>query len=232
MSKISFFQVPATAEAGKVAPSAVLWGCRLSIAERQHLHEQSASSSIDELWLPLADAWSGKSKQDLRSHPVAEAYCRFYQSIGLNPKDYPPSAMNLVQRFLLKWQPGKVRRINPLVDAANVASAETLVPIALLNAAGLAGDLQLDLSREGECFQGFGQDAPYAVTAGTLVLRDSEKVVSLFGYRDGQATAVSTSTTDLCLLACQVQGVATEHVQDALNKVVSVLDRHYVVTAH
>lgn len=205
------------------APGARLLRLQMGLTKRS----DPEPFSLDCEWQQASRDWVGRTRDQLRAHAVAQAYCEFLRQLGINPNKNPPSAMNLVQRFLLNWQPGRVRSVNQLVDWGNLASAESLVPIAMLNGDAICGALLLDVSEPGDEFLGFGMSAKEFVPPNTLILRDEEQVISLFGYRDAQATAVDADTTQLCMLACEVPHVSRELVIGALARAA-----RYIMRSH
>lgn len=195
------------------------------MAVRVDLPDGKTFAARDDLaaWTALHQRWTGTTKQALRSHPVASAYIELYRQAGINPKDHPPAAMNLVQRFLLGATLGRLPRINTIVDAVNLAAAETLVPLAALDAQKLSVPLCLDLSGAGEEFLGFGYTQPETLAAGTPVLRDNTGIVSVFCYRDGQKFAISSDTRSVLVLACSVSGIDSRLPEQALARVLALL---------
>ncbi len=165
----------------------------------------------------------------MKQDATAAAYCDFYRQIGLNPNRQPPSALNLVQRFLLAEKLTRIPLVTPVVDAANLASAETLVPIAVFDADRLACPLRLDRSLPGEQFLGFGYVEPEDLQPGTIILRDRERALSIFCYRDGQYQAVSADTRNILLIACRVTDIEIKLVETALERTKELLSQSFGV---
>ncbi|MFN3268498.1 MAG: phenylalanine--tRNA ligase beta subunit-related protein, partial [Zestosphaera sp.] len=63
----------------------------------------------------------------LKDNEVIRAYRNFYWKIGIDPTKTRPSSEALIRRLLR----GSFPRLNLVVDAGNIASAETLVPIGI-----------------------------------------------------------------------------------------------------
>ncbi len=178
---------------------------------------------LADAWSVLHQRWTGTTKAALRNHPVAAAYIDLYRQSGINPKDHPPAAMNLVQRFLLGPSLTRVPRINVVVDCVNLAAAQTLVPLAVLDADALALPLLLDLSSSGDEFLGFGYKHGELLPPGTPVLRDRDGIVSVFCYRDGQAFGIKPETRSVVLLACCAGGIEPNLPQEALERALALL---------
>lgn len=177
-------------------------------------------------WAAVRATWRGRSRDDLRAHPVAAAYIALYGALGINANKMPPSAVNLVNRFAIGNGADKaIPRIHPAVDAGNVVQAETLMPVAVFDADAIDGALLFDASRPDDVFTGFGFTSPEAVQAGRLVLRDSSKVISEFCYRDCQATAVTAGTMRLCVVIPVAPSLDDQKAQSAMRRLVDLISR-------
>lgn len=176
-------------------------------------------------WADLHKRWTGTTKAALRCDPVAAAYIDLYRQAGVNPKTHPPAAMNLVQRFLLGPTLARVPLINTVVDCVNLAAAQTMVPLAVLDADALALPLLLDLSSSGDEFLGFGYTHAELLPPGTPVLRDRNGIVSVFCYRDGQAFGIKPKTRSVVLLACCAGGIDAKLPLEALERAVTLLQK-------
>src|SRR2546427_6186445 len=73
-------------------------------------------------------------------------------------------------------------RINALVDAYNLASAEMRIALAAFDKAKLRGDLRMRRSRLGEEFLGIGMQAPVALTGLVVVCEDADRLGALYAY--------------------------------------------------
>ena len=150
----------------------------------------------------------------LKSHPVVRAYRDFFWRIDVDPTKTRPAGEALVRRIL---SGRRIPLINNVVDAGNIASIETRVPIGIYDLSRVKGSLTLRLSREGEEFMPIGKP-PTRLRAGLPVLADDEKILHLFPHRDSEYTKVTESTRDVLALACGVPGVEDELVEEALRK--------------
>lgn len=178
-------------------------------------------------WEQIHTAWRGKSKAEVAAVPAMAAYQNFYQQIGLNPKKYPPSVQNLIQRFFIKDELDRLPLIHPIVDAVNVAALQHLIPLGVFDAECVSGDIHLTFTQGGEAFQGLGDSEPEALPEGLLVLADDEKILSRFCYRDSEVQKVTDATQHVWLLGCQVPGVDEVAVQEALSAGLEYMSRAY-----
>ncbi len=150
---------------------------------------------------------------DLREHPVVRAYRDFYWRIGIDPTKQRPSGEALVRRAIR----GSIPRINNVVDAGNIASMETFVPIGLYDLDRVRGELKLRFANEGEIFRPIGGKDD-RLEKNQIVLADDEKVLHVFPYRDSRETMIRKETRNVLIVACGVPGVERAVVETACKK--------------
>lgn len=185
------------------------------------------NTDFTEEWNQIHSVWKGKSKAEVAAVPVMASYQEFYKKIGIDPKKYPPSVQNLIQRFFIKEELTKLPLIHPIVDAVNVAALQNLIPLGVFDAECVSGDIHLTFTQGGESFQGLGELQPETLPEGLLVLADDEKVLSRFCYRDSEVQKVKDTTRHVWLLGCQVPGVTDQTVKQALEAGLELLKRGY-----
>lgn len=192
-------EIARSADVQAQLPGVHVWGVRLRVDD---LREESWQDAISEAHAQ----WQGKSRSEVLSAGTHGAYAAFMTSLGLDSKKHPPSVANLIIRCFTKPEV-RFPRINPIVDAVNIAALQSQISLGAFDADCVEGELQLSYSRGGETFLGLGASSPVTLDAGQLVLCDAVKVLSLFSVRDSQAQAIGSDTRNLWLLACQVPGV-------------------------
>ena len=207
----------------KLLPGVRVIGCRTTLALR------SPSDYIvrAEDWRRLHRIWRGKTKAEVAAEPRIAAYIDLYKQMGLNPKKNPPSIQNLIKRFLIRDTLERYPVIHPIVDAVNVAAVESLTPMGVFDAETVEGDLLLALTEGGELFRPIGAESSMVLSPGVLVLRDDVKVLSQFGYRDGDAQKVTSATSSVWLLGVQVPGIEDSSVEQALDRALELIERTY-----
>lgn len=155
-----------------------------------------------------------KSLEELKENPVVRAYRSFYWRIGVDPTKVRPSGEALARRVL----GGRgLKPIDPIVDAGNLASAETLVPIGLYDTDRVPGDLLFTLSKGDEEFLPIGGGTE-KLNAGLPLLYSEGIVMHLYPHRDSRLTAISPSTTKVVGVSAGVPGVEKTLVLEALGK--------------
>ncbi|NOZ58400.1 MAG: hypothetical protein GXO66_02300 [Euryarchaeota archaeon] len=155
----------------------------------------------------------------LKDNAIVRAYRDFYWRIGIDPTKLRPASEALVRRILA----GKpLPEINNLVDAYNLASAMTLIPMGAYDAGKIKGELRIRTS-QGERFVGIG--GKEITTKGEIVLSDDEKVLSIYPYRDADATKITASTKTAVVVLCGVRGVDRDYLRRSARKTLEIISR-------
>ncbi len=161
------------------------------------------------------------SLDSLRNDPIVRAYRDFYWRIGIDPTKTRPASEALVRRVLR----GSFPRINIVVDAGNIASVETLVPIGLYDLGRAKLPLKITLSRGGEVFKPIG-GKPETLSPNVPVLVDSRgTVMHVYPHRDSVDTMIREDTKDALIVAAGVPNVPVELVKKAAERVAQLLTK-------
>ncbi|MDD3856878.1 MAG: phenylalanine--tRNA ligase beta subunit-related protein [Methanoculleus sp.] len=156
----------------------------------------------------------------IKDEPLFRAYRDFFWKVGVDPTKTRPASEALVRRILA----GKVLpTINTAVDAYNLASVRTGIPIAAFDAGTLSGALAMRFAEEGEEFLGIGMAAPVTLHKNQVILTDEDAIVAVYPYRDSDATKITLATTTVHIVACGVPGVEREKVRSAYELAVAYL---------
>lgn len=149
---------------------------------------------------------------ELKDVPIFRTYRDFFWEMGIDPTKTRPAAEALVRRVL---QGKTLPTINTLVDAYNLASLASGIPLAAFDLRSLEGDLTMRFAREGEEFLGIGMDESTRLDGGEMVVSDSEKLIAIYPYRDSEETKVNLGTDAVLLMVCGVPGVEGKALEDA-----------------
>jgi DNA/RNA-binding domain of Phe-tRNA-synthetase-like protein len=170
----------------------------------------------DEVFEQLRERYTPSS---LKENHLIRAYRDFYWRIGIDPTKLRPASEALVRRILA----GKpLPEINNLVDAYNLASALTLIPMGAYDAGKIRGELRIRTSR-GERFVGIG--GKELVTKGEIVLSDEEKILSIYPYRDADATKITATTRDAIVVLCGVKGIERDYLRQSAEITQEIISR-------
>jgi DNA/RNA-binding domain of Phe-tRNA-synthetase-like protein len=149
----------------------------------------------------------------LKDDPVIRAYRDFFWRIGIDPTKIRPASEALIRRIL---GGGGLPTINTLVDAYNLASAESRIALAAFDADKLEGEeLAMRFARSGEEFLGIGMDKPRRLEGGEIVVVDSKRLIATYPYRDADYSKVTLETRSIYLMTCGVPGIGLEKLREA-----------------
>jgi DNA/RNA-binding domain of Phe-tRNA-synthetase-like protein len=157
----------------------------------------------------LSDRFAGAQAITFRTKPIPGAYRIFFRHIGLDPDEQPTPVEAIVLERMLKG--GFVSR-SRLDDALTIAMIESGVPVHAFDADRLAGTPTIRPTVAGEALEGRPGDLP----AGTLVIADELRPVSLLFGAVGSGRGVSPVTERTTLLGVGVAGVPEIAVEEAL----------------
>jgi DNA/RNA-binding domain of Phe-tRNA-synthetase-like protein len=147
----------------------------------------------------------------IRSDRTIRALRDLYWRMGIDPTKQRPSSEALLRRFLRKDLP----TINNLVDAGNLASVRTLIPIGIYDIAKIKGIPILRRSDMGEIFSGIG-GAEMETSVGMPVLSDDEGIIHLYPYRDSMRTRITEKCRDALIVACGASGIKEKQLMNAV----------------
>jgi DNA/RNA-binding domain of Phe-tRNA-synthetase-like protein len=150
--------------------------------------------------------------ENIRNEPVFRAYRDFFWSVGVDPTKTRPASEALVRRIL---SGGMLPVINTAVDAYNLASAVSGVPIAAFDRDTIAGDLTLRFARDEEEFLGIGMKKPVILRKNQVIMTDRAQIIAMYPYRDSDSTKVTTATKNIHIVSCGVPGIESSTVTEA-----------------
>lgn len=157
--------------------------------------------------------------ENLKDNPVVRAYRDFYWSIGIDPTKQRPASEALARRIL---SGSGLPPINNVVDAGNLASVETLIPIGLYDLDKLVGKLFLRFARPGERFIDITGKVK-RLDPSLIVLADEQGLIHIFPHRDSTRTMITWETKRVLIIGCGVPGVPRELVDHATSLVLHYL---------
>ena len=161
----------------------------------------------------------------VRDLPVIRAYRDFYWKVGINPTKTRPAGEALLRRIIGGRD---LPNINTLVDAYNLASAETMISIAAFDHAKVdISGLLMRTAAKGELFLGIGMDSAMRLSGVEVVIEDlsQKKLIAVYPYRDADESKVSDETTAVLFMMCGVPGITYADLEAAKN-----MTCHYVTT--
>jgi len=161
--------------------------------------------------------------EKLKENPVVRAYRDFYWRLGIDPTKTRPSGEALLRRVL---HGGELPTISTAVDAYNLASMKTIIPISGFDMDTLDPPFNVRFAKEGEPFTGIGMDKPTALKSNMLVLADTKRVLCIYPHRDADQTKITEKTRNILLVGYGAPGITVQQLEEAVK---TALD--YIKTA-
>ena len=160
--------------------------------------------------------------EKLRDDPEFRAYRDFFWKLGIDPTKNRPAAEALIRR-VLRDRP--IPKINTWVDAYNLVSITTAVPIARFDSDLLEGNLLMREAKAGETFLGIAMDKPVVLSGGEAVIQDDKRLVAIYPYRDADYSKVSQDTKNVLMLMCGAPGITRTTLNASAKEAMTVLPR-------
>ena len=170
----------------------------------------------------LSEFRAENSLEGLADDSPFGAYREFFWDLGIDPTKTRPAAEALARRSL---QGNSLPTINTFVDAYNLASLTTKVPLAAFDRDSLGPELELRFAEEGESFLGIGMDEPTRLDGGELVIEDNGSLVAVYPYRDSEDTKITGATTASLVLVCGAPGVSDTTLRTASERAREYVER-------
>lgn len=157
-----------------------------------------------------------KAKYDiatLKDNPTVRAYRDFYWKLDIDPTKTRPSGEALLRRVL---HGDELPNISTVVDAYNLASMKTIIPISGFDRDHLKPPFQVRFAKTSETFKGIGMSRPITLTGKMLVLSDEKQVLCIYPYRDSDYTTITMQTQNALVVGYGVLGLAEQQLRGAV----------------
>jgi DNA/RNA-binding domain of Phe-tRNA-synthetase-like protein len=112
------------------------------------------------------------------------------------------------------------------VDAYNLASASSGIPIAAFDADMLRGNLTLRFAKQNELFHGIGMNKPVTLEKNQVIMTDEKEIIAIYPYRDSDATKVTPTTKNIRIVACGVPKIDRNRVFEAYQRCARYLEEY------
>ncbi|MBU7020021.1 MAG: hypothetical protein HXS41_03090 [Theionarchaea archaeon] len=150
--------------------------------------------------------------ETLKDIPELRSYRDFFWKIGIDPTKIRPASEALIRRVI---QGKPLPQINTLVDAYNLASMESRVPLAAFDMKALSGDMVLRFAEPGEEFSGIGMKSPVLLEGNELVIEAGDELIAMYPHRDADKSKITLSTQDVLIVVCGAPGIPLETLKKA-----------------
>jgi DNA/RNA-binding domain of Phe-tRNA-synthetase-like protein len=156
---------------------------------------------------PNVVEWNEKIKaqwdpETMNEHPVIKAYRDFFWKIHIDPTKVRPASEALIRTAFHKGMP----KINPIVDAMNIASAMTGIPMSSFDWRSIDGDFYVRFADAGEMyFPHTGE--PRQLNGNEVVLTNNYNIMCIYPYRDSKFALIKDDTSKIVTISYGVPGI-------------------------
>ena len=158
--------------------------------------------------------------ETLKDNSTVRAYRDFYWKLGIDPTKTRPSGEALLRRVL---HGGDLPCISNVVDAYNLASMKTIIPISGFDKDRLSPPFQVRFANNGEAFVGIGMSKPLILTDNMLVLADERQILCIYPYRDADYTKITEKTRNVVIIGYGAPGIERNQLEEAVETTLSYI---------
>ncbi|MGB9778109.1 MAG: B3/4 domain-containing protein [Candidatus Bathyarchaeales archaeon] len=158
--------------------------------------------------------------ETLKDNPIVRAYRDFYWKLNIDPTKTRPSGEALLRRVL---HGEDLPRISTVVDAYNLASMKTIIPISGFDEDCLNPPFHVRFANNGETFRGIGMSKPLILADNMLVLADERQVLCIYPYRDAEYTKITEQTRDVVIIGYGAPRIERNQLREAVETTLSYI---------
>ena len=157
---------------------------------------------------PDIGAWNEGIKANweldtMADHPVIKSYRDFFWSQEIDPTKTRPAGEALIRAAFHRGLP----KINPIVDAMNISSAMTGIPMSSFDFRVIEGDFDVRFANPGELYIPH-TGSPINLKGSEVILVNNENVLCLYPYRDSKFALIKKDTSRVIAVSYGVPGIA------------------------
>ncbi len=158
--------------------------------------------------------------ETLKDNPTVRAYRDFYWNLDIDPTTTRPSGEALLRRVL---HGKELPCISTVVDAYNLASLKTIIPISGFDKDRLNPPLQIRFAKSGETFTGIGMNEPMTLIDKMLVLADEKQILCIYPYRDSDHTKITRQTRNVLVVGYGAPGITEQQLKETVETTISYI---------
>ncbi|MEM2105906.1 MAG: phenylalanine--tRNA ligase beta subunit-related protein [Candidatus Bathyarchaeia archaeon] len=193
----------------------------ICIGTINNVHPEKDNEQIQRLRKTVyEDVRSKYDVETLKDNPIVRAYRDFYWKLDIDPTKTRPSGEALLRRVL---HGDELPRISTVVDAYNLASMQTIIPISGFDRGRLTPPFHVRFAKNGETFTGIGMVKPINLTEKMLVLADERQVLCIYPYRDCDNTKITMQTRNVLVVAYGAPETSIEQLKNATETTLSYI---------
>ena len=150
--------------------------------------------------------------ETLKDNPTVRAFRDFYWKLDIDPTKTRPSGEALLRRVL---HGDELPHISVVVDAYNLASTRTIMPISGFDADLLNTPFYVRFAKNGETFTGIGMNKSISLTDKMLILTDERQALCIYPYRDVDFTRITMQTRNAMIIVYGVPRIEEQTLREA-----------------
>ncbi|MBX5326927.1 MAG: B3/B4 domain-containing protein [Candidatus Bathyarchaeia archaeon] len=159
--------------------------------------------------------------EQLKDDPIVRAYRDLYWSLGIDPTKIRPSGEALLRRTLHGTD---IPTISNVVDAYNLASLETIIPLSGFDLDKIKPPLKIRFSNETDEFRGIGMDTPTKLIKKVLLVADENQIICIYPYRDADATKITEKTRNVLIIGYGAPTIKKNQLVNAVEKALTHIE--------
>jgi len=177
------------------------------------IHNEKENERIEQLREAVYQEVKTKHNiETLKDNPTVRAFRDFYWKLGIDPTKTRPSGEALLRRVL---HGDELPHISAVVDAYNLASTKTILPISGFDVDLLNQPFHVRFAKNGETLTEIGMDKPITLTEQKLVLADQKQVLCIYPYRDTDLTKITMQTRNAMIIVYGVPEIDEQVLKEA-----------------
>jgi DNA/RNA-binding domain of Phe-tRNA-synthetase-like protein len=160
--------------------------------------------------------------EQLKNDPTVRAYRDLYWSLSIDPTKTRPSGEALLRRVL---HGNDIPSISNVVDAYNLASLETIIPLSGFDRDLISPSLEIRFSNAQDELKGIGMDKPSKFSERVLLVADEKQILCVYPYRDADATKITGKTKTVLIIGYGAPGGDQNQLVGAVEKALVYVER-------
>jgi len=186
------------------------------------IHNQKENDQLRQLKKTVYEEAKAKySVASLKDNPTVRAYRDFYWKLDIDPTKTRPSGEALLRRVL---NGNELPNISTVVDAYNLASMQTVIPISGFDKDWLNPPFHIRFAKN-EAFTGIGMGKPMQLMEKMLILTDEKQVLCVYPYRDSDQTKITLLTQKAVIIGYGAPRIDQEQLKAAVERTLDYIRR-------
>jgi DNA/RNA-binding domain of Phe-tRNA-synthetase-like protein len=156
----------------------------------------------------------------LKYDPVVRAYRDLYWSLCIDPTKTRLAGEALLRRVL---HGNDIPSISNVVDAYNLASLETIIPLSGFDLDRVSPPLEIRFSNERDEFIGIGMNKSMKFLRKALLVSDTKQILCVYPYRDADITKINAETRSVLIIGYGALNIGRNQLVDAAEKALTYI---------